>query len=150
MPGPIRYVQSSELPLLFSMAENFWAEGKLPGQFKPEVFIRTWTTLMENNIGRILGYFKEDRIAGALGFILSPDPNDGEMVATEMFWFVLPSDRGGTGLKLLHFYERLAKAAGAKRTIMAHLQGLNDEKLKHLFARRGYRPIETHYLKENA
>lgn len=143
----LRPLTSADLPAVVRLAPMFWAEGKLPGKFVPEVFLRTWESLFSLGIGQMIGSFDGDRVTGVLGFILSPDANDGEIVATEMFWFVDPASRGD-GLRLFRAFETEAKAAGAKRLIMVHLSSINGPELKHLYERCGYHEIETQYLKD--
>lgn len=143
----LRQLSTADLPALLHLAPLFWAEGKLPGRFVPEVFMRTWESLFSIGVGRIIGYFEFDQIRGALAYVLMPDPNDGVPTATEMFWFVDPLCRGA-GLRLLSAFEEEAKAAGAERLVMVHLTSINAPELRHLYERRGYREVETHYLKE--
>ena len=78
-----------------------------------------------------------------------PDPNTGEMLATEFFWFVNPESRG-SGLKLLKVFEKWAKEKGCKKVIMVHLSDSMPEKIRNIYLRFGYKVAETHYIKEVA
>ena len=122
-------------------------EGKVPGQFSPEVFIKNWTMLMNLGTGFILGLYQDDELIGALGSIIINDINHGKPIANEVFWFVHP-DKRGPGIRLLKAYEEEAKARGAILCTMAHLNHLQPETLGELYRRRGYHPVETVYLKE--
>ena len=99
---------------------------------------------MDARVGHVLVMKRGSSIIGTLGFFAVQDPNDGALVAQEAFWFVRQDERGA-GLRLLAKYEEVAKALGATRMSMAHINGLMDEKLEHLFTRRGYKATETHY-----
>lgn len=129
------------------MGPAFWVEGKLPGKFIPEVFCAKWGSLIEQNIGFILGLFSGEKLVGAFGAIVAEDLNDASLVANECFWFVMPEARG-RGFELLLSYEEEAKARGAVRCSMIHLLNLMPEKLAHIYERRGYVAVETSYFKE--
>ncbi len=143
----IRLLTVQELPMAAQLGPQFYAEGKLPGKFVPEVFAAKWTELMELGMGFILGLFDGPKLAGVFGAVVAGDVNDGEMTANEMFWFVRPESRG-RGLSLMSAYEAEARKRGAKRCSMIHLLELQPEKLADLYERRGYRAVETAYHKE--
>lgn len=138
---------AERLAELAGLGAQFHAEGKLPGRFVPEVFEHTWRTFLDAGVADIFVHEQDHHITGMLGAIIYPDANDGALVATEMFWYVAPEARG-TGLRLLRDFETWAQRRGAARIIMAHLHELMPEALTKLYLRRGYRPVETHYLKE--
>lgn len=144
----IQFIPSNRLSEIFPIAQQFWSEGNLLGSFNQEVFTETWTNLMNSNLGRILGAYRGSKLVGTLGFVINTDPNDAALVSQEMFWFVDPNYRKGEGLKLLKYYEEIAKSIGVKRIGMVHLQSDNNDTLAKLFTKRGYRAIETHYMKE--
>ena len=143
----IRELTVDEIPLCVEGGKSFFDEGKLPGGFKPEIFIACWQRLIRNGIGVILGLFNESgEIQGALGAVIYPDMNNGDITAVENFWYMLPQCRG-QGLKLLKEYEKWARRRGAKRLAMIHLLNLQPEKLGALYQRLGFEPIETNYIK---
>lgn len=143
----VRALTVSELPEAALMGPEFFAEGKLPGRFVPDIFVGKWTSLIDGGIGFILGLFRDGKLSGAFGGIVAEDLNDGDLVANECFWFVTPEARG-RGFELLLAYEEEARKRGAKRCSMIHLLSLQPEKLGELYERRGYRAIETSYFKE--
>jgi len=132
-----------------SLALSFLNECGLPVKFNLDVFLKNWTVLLENNMGVMWKYVKNDQIVGMLGGILSPDILDGSLTATETFWYVHPEHRTGRGgLELLLTFEKWAVEIGANRIMMAHLVEHNSETLKKLYERRGFKPIEIFYSKE--
>jgi GNAT superfamily N-acetyltransferase len=143
----IRPLTESDLAETALKGAAFYREGKLPGRFVPEVFTQTWRQLLGSGIGTLIGLEIDGRIEGALGGVKSPDPNDGDLVAVEMFWFVDANHRGH-GLKLLDAFEEWAHQQGCKRVGMIHLLQLMPDKLEVLYRRRKYQPVEVHYLKE--
>lgn len=137
------------IPEFISLANEFYEEGRLPGKFTIEAFIHNWKNLISNDIGVIWIALSEGSIDGALGAMLYPDINSGELTAIEAFWFMTKEARSGkSALKLFKTFEAWARNMKAKRIIMAHLHNLTPEKLKRFYEAKGYKAIETHYMKE--
>ena len=143
----VRLLTIQDLPIAAQLGPQFYAEGKLPGKFVPEIFATKWTELIELGMGFILGLFDGHKLQGCFGAIVAEDLNDGELRANELFWFVNEDDRGH-GLCLFNAYEKEAIRRGAKWISMIHLKGLHPEGLSRLYERRGYRAVETAYHKE--
>jgi GNAT superfamily N-acetyltransferase len=133
---------------LQALGEAFVREAQYPGSFKVGVFKRNWDMLLSRNMGAMWIVRKGAAIAGALGAVVHPDINDGDLVAQEAYWFIAPEYRGGmTGIRLLNEFEAWAAANGVKRILFAHLLASMPEKLKGLYERRGYTAVETWYIK---
>lgn len=144
----IRLMQYQELDEVIRVGQKFFDEGFLIGKLKPEVFKANWTNIITNSKGAIIGALRGPKLIGVMGFVIANDPNDGELVSQEMFWFVDPEYRKGEGIKLLNTYEKVAQHIGVKRIGLVHLLGDNNKTLNKLYVRKGYRPMETHYFKE--
>lgn len=143
----IRFLTAYELPLCLEGGKAFFDEGQLPGGFKPDQFLRRWTDLVKSGVACVLGLFGDDgQINGALAFMLHPDIFNGDPVATESFWYMLPNHRGA-GMQLLARFEQEARRLGCKRIHMIHLHRLQPEILGKLYARHGFEAIETNYVK---
>ncbi|MCF1437152.1 GNAT family N-acetyltransferase, partial [Agrobacterium vitis] len=71
-------------------------------------------------------------------------PFGAGLVAKETVWFIAPQARGRSGLIMLDAYEAWAKSIGCISIGMAAL-ATND--VSSLYARRGYTPAETHFIK---
>ena len=140
---------TADLTKLRDLADEFYGEGNMPTDFVPEVFEKTWTNLFKAKIGVIFLLKSGEKIIGSLGAVKYPDPNSGEMIATEFFWFVNKESRG-KGLKLMKAFESWVAEQGIKKMIMVHLSGSMPEKLKSLYKRMGYNEMETHFIKEIA
>lgn len=143
----VRELAINELQLATEMAGLFFEEGKLPGEFKADVFVKSWSTLIKLDMGKIYGLFVDDKPVGYLGMIVTQDINDGAKIAQEAFWYVHPDHRGA-GLRLLFHAQAQAKELSCKRMGMVHLLDAAGEKLSHIFNRMGFREIEVHYIKE--
>lgn len=64
--------------------------------------------------------------------------------AKETVWFISPAARGKSAFQMLDAYEEWARGRGCNTIGMASL-AKND--VSGLYARRGYAPAETHFLK---
>lgn len=129
------------------MAPLFFEEGKIPGNYNPDIFTNNWKALVDMKMGIILGLFIDGVARGFLGMIVMDDINDGNKTCQEAFWYVHPDHRG-SGLRLLLAAEKMAKELSCKKMTMVHLLNPAGEKLSRIFTRMGYRPIETHYVRE--
>lgn len=142
----IRALKPEEVALCVEGGKLFFAEGKVPGGFDPDVFIENGERLIEEERGVILGAFEGDQIVGALCGVLCQSFFSTAWLAVENFWYVLP-DKRGQGIRLLDAYERWAEGAGADFISMIHLEALQPEALGKLYVRRGYHLVEKNFLK---
>lgn len=143
----VRAVSPDELCAVVDVGYMFFKEGNLPGGFKRDVFLRNWSAILKERRGIFLGAFEDEKFTGGLGAVLCPDLNNGQLLAVECFWYVLPEYRGH-GLRLLRAFERWAKEAGVRRVAMIHLMSLHPEAMRQLYERLGYRAVEINYIKE--
>lgn len=136
----------ADLPAIIELGRSFYAEGNLPGRVEPEQVKRSWNLFLATGQGALFVLERDGAVVGALGALIYPDMNDGDLVATEAFWYVMPEHRGG-GIALFNAFEAWASAAGAKRLMMVHLLDLMPKALEKFYIKKGYRPIEIHYIK---
>lgn len=142
----IKEVKVDELRKVAEVGMEFFIESNLPGTLNPEVFITNWTHLIKGGVGKIFGLYDEGVFIGALGAIIMPDLNDGELVANEAFWFISKSNRG-SGIKLLLFFLDHVKEIGCVRVNMVHLLNQHANQLSKLYEKLGFSPMEKHYSK---
>ncbi len=71
-------------------------------------------------------------------------PFGAGLCASETVWFIAESARGRNALKMLDAYEAWAKDQGCAVVCMASL-AIND--VSRIYTRRGYSPVETHFMK---
>lgn len=97
-----------------------------------------------------------DHMAGGVVLVLG-DPAQGILMARtfehpfgagrwakETVWYIAPAARGRAAIQMLDAYEAWAREQGCAMVGMASL-ATND--VSSLYARRGYAPAETHFLK---
>ncbi len=141
-------VTEDDLPSLLGMAEGFFREGKLPGIFDADTFLKSWSYLLKSGMCRIIGLRVRGAIVGALGFTIMADLNTSLVNAQELFWFVSPEHRRGrAAISLLSAYEAKARALGASSVTMAHLESTHQD-LGRFYERKGYQKSETLYRKK--
>lgn len=146
----LRLLKSDEVPLCYEGGVSFFLEGNMPGGFEPEAFRKSYSSLIDIGVGYIIGLFEDDGpIMGALGGMICPALFNFKTMSVESFWYVLPRyRRGRAGLLLFDEFERYSVERGAKLLAMIHLDNLQPESLRKLYVRRGYRLIESHYVKD--
>ncbi len=143
----IRQLKSFEVPICVPFGQAAYEEGKLPGTFKPQVFIDSWRKLIDSGSGIIFAAFKGKIGMGGLGVIVYSDIMNGDLTAGMSFWYVFEQFRMHS-LRLLIAFEKWAKESKIVRIAMNHLA--SHQELAKLYERRGYRFIEAFYIKEVA
>ena len=153
MGTTIREAKVSELSRLFEYGKAFYEEMGLPGTFVPAVAQAKWEQYMRVIPSVILVAEYASTLEGMLGAVITPDPYDNRRIATEMFWYTDPGASPSVALLLVRAYHRWAYAQGAVETRLVHLLAESDrmkdsDRLKELYAKMGYVPIEVNYLRQ--
>lgn len=90
----------------------------------------------------------EGRIIGAAGAAIARHQfNTDVLIAQEMFWYVLPEHRKGSGAQLMAALERAAKNKGATLFVMACIGGKRDAALSRVYRAAGLTPSELTFIK---
>lgn len=145
----IREACISELGKVGPFAEEFCSSSKHLKGFDREVFVESWTAIINAGFGTILLLVDGEDIYGAIGGLSYPDMNSGEMTATETFWFVSEVHRGSlSGVKLYKKFEQWARSKGCRHLRMGHMTDLMPEKVKGFYISQGFAEIEVTYSKE--
>lgn len=140
----IRKATIEDLPKLKELADEFYSSSEFLVDFDLDYFCSMWKQFILSGIGVIWILNDFDGMFGAMKY---RNINNGMLTACEIFWFVAESKRG-QGMELLKTFESWAKQEGCKRIIMAYLEDLMPDVLKNVYKRRGYKPMEVHYVKE--
>ena len=83
---------------------------------------------------------------GLLAGIDYQSMTSGRSVFQEVIWYVNKSFRR-YGLRLLNEAEKRLKERGVSIMIMAVLENSKTQKIKKLYDRLGYKPMEVHYVR---
>uniref|UniRef100_UPI0035BC53CD GNAT family N-acetyltransferase n=1 Tax=Paenochrobactrum pullorum TaxID=1324351 RepID=UPI0035BC53CD len=92
----------------------------------------------------VLVFEHNSQVSGLLMAVWFEHPFGAGRYAKETVWFIAPQSRGRSAIKMLSAYETWAKEQGCTAIGMASLE-IND--VSKLYLRRGYRSVETHFLK---
>lgn len=146
----IRHLTEDEIPLTKECAFGFFKESGLPGELQFDYWIGRWQSIIsELDIGTILVYESDGRVQGTLGGLCVRCSMTGQLEAIEAFWYIMPEARGSVGgIKLLKSFEQWARERGAVRVKMMHLSDLNASRVRDMYLRMGYSPLESAYSKE--
>lgn len=145
----IRRLHAWEIEDVTTIAEAFYAEANMGGAFNKVHFEESLQRASAIGALYLGGRFSGDVLVGVLAGSAHPNLMSGELVAQELFWYVLPEHRGGMdGIRMLRDFETWAADAGAKHIFMAHFHSQQTgESVAALYERLGYKPVETHHLK---
>jgi GNAT superfamily N-acetyltransferase len=149
MTYEIHSLSIHELHLCAPFGEAFHREMKLPGEFIGQKFVDSWISILSTIPSTILLLRHHHEVIGGLGGAITPDLNDGRLCAQELFWFVDPQHRGGSGsVRLVQAFEEWAVSKGAVEMRMVRLlTGGDTERLDGFYTKRGYGKLEMHYWK---
>jgi GNAT superfamily N-acetyltransferase len=137
-----------DLSKLQNCAQRFYASSRFLTKFDMARFVKIWAGLLESESGVIFLLLDNGQNAvGALGGVAYPDIYSGEMIASEMYWFVMPEYRGG-GIRLYRAFEEWAKEQECLQVRMVHLLDSMPEKLERVYRHFGFTPAEVHYVKD--
>ena len=136
----------NQVDLIVPLGNQFSDSSKFV-RFDTEIAVKNIKSIISNKFGTLFLYIRNGSVLGMICGIKHPDMLTGEWVATELFWFV-DSKHRGIGIKLLNKFERWAKRSGCKQIIMVHLSDLMPEVVEKIYIRRGYRLLESHFIKE--
>jgi GNAT superfamily N-acetyltransferase len=92
---------------------------------------------------------KEEGKGLILGLIYPLYYNPDVLIAQELGWWVEPEYRNTTlGIKLLKKFEKEAIKKGASKIMMIYLEAQNPGKMKNMYERLMYRPVEHTMIKD--
>ena len=74
---------------------------------------------------------------------------NGKTIFQEIIWYVNEPYRAcGAGVRLLRSAENMLKSQGVSIMIMAVLENSKTQKLKSFYTRLGFKPMETHFVRD--
>lgn len=147
----IRPLEISDLSRLCPILENeARVRMQYPDRLNEKFFCDLWTQIIQG--GSSLSFIAEresqPRIEGFLLGLTGPDLYSGKLLGLEQFWFVR-----GTGvasslraMKLLDSFLNAAYLKKCVRVFVGHW--LEGPDLSRMYKRLGFRPLETHFVKD--
>lgn len=137
-----------ELPLCVPHGQAFHTEWNLEpmeGPFAPDIFLLNWRGFLATMPADILGLWHGDELIGGIGVLMSQNLNTGRLLAAELFLYVEPDHRHGTGLlRLLRAFKAWGRERGARMFQIEHLLSPYETpkaiKLARVYQKLGFQP----------
>lgn len=138
----IREATADDIPRIVEMGARF-IDTEYPGavRFNAQQIGAMATALMNGN-GAVFVVETEGRVAGMMAMTTYEHCLSGDLIATEVVWWVEPESRGGrAAFHLFAEGEKWARAKGATKLQMI----APSDKVGKLYERLGFERIEVHY-----
>ena len=105
--------------------------------------------LIDSEAGFVKIVTIDEEVVGALIAAATPVPINSFIFAQELMFWLDPDHRNGkTSPKLIDAYVEWSKAVGCDFVRLSTLDELLDSRVGIIFKRKGFKPIETAYIKE--
>lgn len=149
----IREADDADIPVIAQLGAQFYREAGWADVAEwDDASIRlTLGQLVTNPDGILLVLVRKGVICGMAGGLVHPLYfNHAHKTGQELFWWVSPDERIGTGAALLEALEQAARDRGAQSWAMISLDKVRPEAVGAMYRRRGYRASEHTYIKRLA
>jgi len=151
MSYTIRDANHSDILDITIAAKLFSKETNHPAlsTINPNKVAATLQQLLDSDVGLVkVACFKKE-IIGAIAGVVSELPINDLVVAQELMLWLDPSHRNGkTAPKLIDGYVEWASKKGCDFVRLSALDGILSGRAGILFKRKGFKEVETAYIKE--
>jgi GNAT superfamily N-acetyltransferase len=142
----IRRANGRDAQAVMHMALEFHAESSYAQFFAPDVEQLAALITYVLEFGAVFLLEKQGQPIGMLAAHVIANPVSGELTGSEVAFWIDPAHRGGSGaVRLQDEAEAWAASKGAVAFQMVEPAG--NPGVARLYARRGYRPLETTHHK---
>ena len=130
------------------IVKNFHEDSlkEFDGHFSPEALIETITQLKQTQADSCFLLIVDGKCEGLLAGVSCRSFFNGKPIFQELIWYINKEHRK-YGLKLLQKVENELLSRGISSIIMAVMENSMTQRIKDLYVRLGYRPMETHYIR---
>lgn len=145
----VRRATRADVDAIVAMGLRFQADSSYAAYLRATAETMRALTLavISNDASVLFVAEQDDAIIGMIAATLCANPMSGELVGTEVVWWMDPEARGGrTALRLVRAAENWARDCGAVVFQMA----APTAKVGHFYGVLGYDAIETHYQRRLA
>lgn len=131
------------------LVKKFYDEavGEYDHMLDLDTLIATIKTQAETNANNAFLLLVDNKCQGILYGQQFQSMSTGKLVFQELIWYMNIAFRR-YGIKLLKHAEKVLHDNGVSSIIMAVLENSKTEKLKQFYSRMGYRPMETHFIRQ--
>ena len=145
----IREATIEDMPAILTLGEEFFKVSGIPAfcRFNLKSCSILIRQLIQGDGATILVLEHAGEIVGILGAYLVLMPfNLDHINCQEMFWYIAPAHRGGTGaLRLIKALFAWAEANGARSISMAAMEAQDREKVTKLYKAMKLQKLEEHW-----
>jgi GNAT superfamily N-acetyltransferase len=145
----IRVATKDDLPDLLSLCRSFYnsSEWARDTAFEEDAAFPNLWGLVVGPQSTIIVIEDAGKVVGACAVQIAPMPWTFDLVATEVFWYVLPeARRTPASLELFVAAETWARDHGAKVMLMGALV-TSPPKVRMMYENAGYRESQTAFIK---
>ena len=133
------------LPPLIQEFHSTYLQTKLI-QLDYDTLLKTLTDLTQTTPENMFIVISNNRCVGLLAGQEIHNRINSDKIYQEFFWYVEPG-HGTAGFKLVREAENDLKSRGFSSIIMSVIQSDKAAKIKRVYNRMGYRPLEEHYMR---
>jgi predicted N-acetyltransferase YhbS len=145
----IRHATYEDTAFAGELAKEAYKELQAPVEVDEVNFIKQTRQILQSPMSCTFVAVASGRVVGTIQAVIIPAPwNPGENTACLLHWFVKEKYRkSSTGLKLFRNMERWARKNGATH-VLAGLSANSDARLEKYFDKKGYKLMNTQYIRE--
>jgi L-amino acid N-acyltransferase len=138
----IREATEADLPRVVAMFSEFVASTQYAQYVgnDPSYSAQQMARMMESDSCALFVVDLDGAVVGMLGVMVFVQPFSGELVASELFWWLDPQHRGN-GVWMLRRAEKWAQSKGAARMTM--MAPVDKPRVCEIYEAIGYRAVET-------
>jgi hypothetical protein len=142
----VRRADVEDVPYAIPLVQEFVDESiqAYGFQLDENVVLRNFVSFVEHAVVA----YDNSRMVGVLAGKVHEFDLSGQEVFQEHIWYVSREYRTFVGPRLLDFMEDLLAEKGVKFMVMVHLGNGRADVIAKYYERLGYRPLETHYIKQ--
>lgn len=143
----IRQATIEDFDIILDMAKKFWQSTIYEEEFDRDHTKKVVGLAFDHGLIAVIE--QKEGVVGFVGGVKSPLlANPNVMMGTELAWWVEPEYRkGGEGIKLMKFIEKLAKEQGVKYWVMVAMESSDPETAAKIYERLGYEKTESSYVR---
>ena len=142
----IYLLKAEEVVEISDFAHDYWVKIGLPGTFSHESFQTYWWNLIKSGNGFIMARFSDGNPVEAIGAVVHPDIQTGELTSSTVFWYITENKGLSAGL-LAAAVEKHWKALGVRHSFFSVLCNENLNTVTEFLVNNGYQLAEQQYRK---